>query len=62
MEVVDNVEEHVLDAGVGQVLVVQEDDLGEPGQQLEILRHHVTAPAHRPVTLKYNQYTHLDHS
>ena len=34
MEVGDDVEEHVLDAGVGQVLVVLEDDLGEPGQQL----------------------------
>ena len=51
VEIVDNVEEHVLDAGVGQVLVVQQYDLGEPGQQLEILRHHGTAPAHRPVTL-----------
>ena len=31
MEVGDYV---VLNAGVGQVLVVLEDDLGEPGQQL----------------------------
>ena len=54
MEVGDDVEEHVLDAGVGQVLVVLEDDLGEPGQQLQVLRHHAAAPAHRPVTLKYN--------
>ena len=62
MEVGDDVEEHVLNARVGQVFVVLEDDLGEPGQQLQILRHHAAAPAHRPVTLKYNQYTHPDRS